>query len=197
MISQVPQSFSESRTSSDSAEAGASASGSEIPAAPVSVVLARYGNVPQVARFVSPESSLTRGMLVVAETDRGQEIATVLDTIAVRGDEAHTGTIVRRATDQDLLQAKSLTVSANQQFADWARRVSEWKLELELIDLERTLDDRLILYVLNDRGAETTRLALLTAANGLGIVHVQPVSAEGIISASGGGCGSSCGCSTH
>jgi hypothetical protein len=31
-------------------------------------------------------------------------------------------------------------------------------MQLELIDIERTLDDRLILYVLNDRSAETTRL---------------------------------------
>jgi hypothetical protein len=42
-------------------------------------------------------------------------------------------------------------------------------------------------------------LALLGAAAGYGVVHVQPVSAEGIVqekSGGGGGCGGG-GCSTH
>ena len=68
-------------------------------------------------------------------------------------------------------------------------------MQLELIDIERTLDDRLVLYVLNDRSAETTRLALLAAAGGFGVIHVQPVSAEGVVqTGGGGGCGS---CSNH
>ena len=81
------------------------------------------------------------------------------------------------------------------QFSGWIRRLRTWQLQLELIDLEWTLDRRLILYVLNARGAETTRLALLAAAHGDGTVHVQPVNADGVVSASSGGsgCGSGCG----
>ena len=46
---------------------------------------------------------------------------------------------------------------------------------MELIDLEWTLDkSKLILYVLNDRGPEATRLGLQAAAAGLGTVEVQP-----------------------
>ncbi|MFN8705965.1 MAG: hypothetical protein ACK50J_04745, partial [Planctomyces sp.] len=82
--------------------------------------------------------------------------------------------------------------------------VREWKLELELIDLEITLDEKTVLYVLNDRNAETTRLALLAAATGRGIVIVQPVTADGVVplgSGGGGGCGSggcgSGGCGSH
>ena len=81
--------------------------------------------------------------------------------------------------------------AAEVSFPLWTTRVEKWKMQLELIDIERTLDDRLILYVLNDRSAETTRLALLAAAGGFGVIHVQPVSAEGVVQASGGGgCGS-------
>ena len=83
------------------------------------------------------------------------------------------------------------------EFAEWQQRITDWQLQLQLIDLEWTLDDqKVILYVLNDQNAETTRLALLAAAAGMGIVQVQPVSAEGVIppEPKGGGCGSG-GCS--
>ncbi|MFO0976393.1 MAG: hypothetical protein U0996_08345 [Planctomycetaceae bacterium] len=64
-----------------------------------------------------------------------------------------------------------------------------------MIDIERTLDRRLILYVLNEHDPETTRLALLAAAGGHGIIHVQPVTSDGIPpEKSKGGCGD-CGCS--
>ena len=99
------------------------------------------------------------------------------------------------ATDNDLATAEKNEQTTEAAFPGWIERCGKWKLQLELIDLEMTLDSRLILYVLNDRGAETTRMALLAAAAGLGIVHVQPVSAEGVVQASGGGgCGS---CSNH
>ena len=80
--------------------------------------------------------------------------------------------------------------------------MNDWQLQLQLIDVERTLgDDHVILYVLNDQNAETTRLALLAAAAGFGIIHVQPVTADGIVNQTSGGCGSggcgSGGCSSH
>jgi hypothetical protein len=81
-------------------------------------------------------------------------------------------------------------------FPEWITRITEWELMLELIDLEWTLDrQKLILYVLNDRGPDCTKLALQAAAAGLGTIEVQPVTAEGLVTppASTGGCGS-CGC---
>jgi hypothetical protein len=67
-----------------------------------------------------------------------------------------------------------------------------------LIDLEWTLDDaKQILYVLTSRGPDATNLALHAAAEGLGVIEVQPVAAEGLIPlpSEGGGCGSGgCGC---
>lgn len=170
---------------------------------PVAVVLARYGSVPQVARFAAQETGFPRGTMLVAETDRGQELVMVLQCLPPAKDQETTGSILRRAESAELELAAALADKANRQYPEWVRRVHDWKLQLELIDLEQTLDGRLILYVLNDRGAETTRLALLTAANGLGIVHVQPVTADGVVPPSGGGCGSGgCGsggggCSPH
>jgi hypothetical protein len=162
------------------------------------IALARYGRVPQVARFAGFGAVVDRGAQIVVSTDRGEELAVVLQTTENRKPdtpEGMTGELIRVASDADLATTAKNERTMEAAFPGWLERCAKWKLQLELIDLEMTLDSRLILYVLNDRGAETTRMALLAAAAGLGIVHVQPVSAEGIVQASGGGgCGS---CSNH
>ena len=171
--------------------------------APEFLVLARYGRVPQVARFAAWGEKPDRTSLVVVSTDRGQELATVLQTLAPNAKTAEgevatpTGELVRIASNDDLARHAADQHTAEVSFSEWTARVEKWKMQLELIDIERTLDDRLILYVLNDRSAETTRLALLAAAGGFGVIHVQPVSAEGVVQASGGGGGGGCGSCSH
>ena len=97
--------------------------------------------------------------------------------------------------------ARELTTDCENSFDTWCARIQQWNLNLELIDLEWTLDrQRLILYVLYESGPDSTKLALQAAAAGLGIIEVQPVSATGLIQPepSGGSCGSGgggCGCS--
>ncbi|MFN9720571.1 MAG: hypothetical protein ACK58L_17870 [Planctomycetota bacterium] len=162
------------------------------------LVLARYGRVPQVARFAGFGTVIARDQSVVVSTERGDELAICLQCLpapkASDSAPALTGECLRIATPDDLNRNHQLTERGEGSFPIWLKRVVDWKLQLELIDLEFTLDERLILYVLNERNAETTRFALLSAAAGLGIVHVQPVSTEGIVpSGGGGGCGS---CST-
>ncbi len=167
--------------------------------APDFLVLARYGRVPQVARFAAWGERPERAAAVVVSTDRGQELATVLQILppnarTAEGETATpTGELLRLATADDLDHSAKDQNAAENSFTDWSMRTEKWKLQLELIDIERTLDDRLILYVLNDRSAETTRLALLAAAAGFGVIHVQPVSAEGVVQASGGGGCETCG----
>ena len=167
--------------------------------APDFLVLARYGRVPQVARFAAWGERPKRAAAVVVSTDRGQELATVLQILppnarTAEGETATpTGELLRLATADDLDHSAKDQNAAENSFTDWSMRTEKWKLQLELIDIERTLDDRLILYVLNDRSAETTRLALLAAAAGFGVIHVQPVSAEGVVQASGGGGCGTCG----
>jgi cell fate regulator YaaT (PSP1 superfamily) len=164
--------------------------------APEFLVLARYGRVPQVARFAAWGERPERNSCVVVSTDRGQELAMVLQTLPVQARTADgelatpTGELLRQASADDIDRNLRDQLEAEESFPAWSARAESWKLQLELIDIERTLDDRLILYVLNDRSAETTRLALLAAAGGFGVIHVQPVSAEGIVqTGGGGGCG--------
>jgi cell fate regulator YaaT (PSP1 superfamily) len=163
--------------------------------------LVRYGTVPEVARFRSAEP-LSRGAAVVVQTQRGLQLGTVLEreratAAAVDDDEPQ---VERLAEATDLATAQRLQRDCETEFAVWCERIAEWELSLELVDLEWTLDrSKLILYVLTERGPDSTKLALQAAAAGIGPIEVQPIAREGLVVAeSGGGCGSGgggCGCS--
>lgn len=166
----------------------------------VRTVLVRYGTVPEVARFRTDLDDVPRGAEVVVRTHHGPMVGTALDVVR---DDSPDGEaeidLLRLATDEDRAERDSLRALAEAEFDDWCRRIREWRIEdLDLLDLEWTLDREMrVLYVLSDRGAGTTQLALQAAAAGLGIVAVQPVAADGPIPLdTGGGCGSGgCGCS--
>jgi hypothetical protein len=163
-------------------------------------VLVRYGAIPEVARFVNASGNrLGRGAQVVVRSHRGLEDGLLLEDAGADDDESRaadesddTLQILRAVTDEDRRASQQLRSDCEGQYAQWQARICEWKLQLELIDLEWTLDrSKLILYVLNDRGPECTRLALQAAAAGLGIVEVQSVGADGLVPAeSSHGCGS-------
>jgi cell fate regulator YaaT (PSP1 superfamily) len=160
-------------------------------------VLVRYGRIPEVAKVVADERR-ERGEKVVVRTHRGLELATVLETLkpSPKPEDLDSDfTVIREATAADQFEYTGLATRSSEEFAAWTARIADWKLDLQLVDLEWTLDrQKLILYVLNDRGPECTRLAIQAAAEGLGIVEVQPVAATGLVAKeSGGGCGS-CGC---
>lgn len=178
-----------------------------------SEVLVRYGAIPEVGRFsfdVEIESAPKRGAIVVIESHRGLELGTLLEAVrkpaaSVNGtngfhaDDEPASQVLREATAEDRETHARLRTDAQGIYGDWQDRIRNWGLELELLDLEWTLDQqKLILYVLTDRGADTTKLALQAAAEGLTAIEVQPVSADGVValpSGGGGGCGSGgCGC---
>jgi cell fate regulator YaaT (PSP1 superfamily) len=171
-----------------------------------STLLVRYGAIPEVARFANPQAlPLDRGTAVVVTTHRGPELGAVLEEVRPSPEPRPgstplpdpSGEVLRLATDADCARAADLRREAADEFAGWEQRIAEWRLDLQLIDLEWTIDrSRLILYVLNDRGPECAKLALQAAAGGWGLIDVQPVSLDGLIprdTGHGGGCGS-CGC---
>jgi len=182
-------------------------------------VLVRYGTIPEVARFSHDfEQPPGRHERVVVHSHRGPELGTTLENLRpiagaqsgsaaahrAEADDLPVHRVLRRATREDEALHAELRRDADEAFAQWQGRVREWKLELELLDIEWTLDrQKLVLYVLGGRGAETTKLALQAAAAGLAVVEVQPVNADGPVpleSAGGcgsGGCGSGGGCGSH
>jgi cell fate regulator YaaT (PSP1 superfamily) len=166
-------------------------------------VLVRYGMISEVARFAPATGvALERGGRVVIHTHRGVEIGTLLEGASPianhingngHGAEEETELrVLRPATDDDEQTSATLKGECEREFDAWRGRIAKWDLQLELIDLEWTLDkSKLILYVLNDRGPECTKLALQAAAAGLGTVEVQPVGPDGpVVESQGGGCGS-------
>lgn len=164
------------------------------------VYLVRYGTIPEVARFVAAEDfSLSRNENVVVRTHRGDQLANVLERqrFPANVDEIEFE-ILRAATPEDINLAATARKRCEEAFDSWMQRIIEWELQLELLDLEETLDGKTVLYVMCDRGPDSTKLALQAAAAGLGIIEVQPVNAEGLVplDQGGGGCGSGgCGCS--
>jgi hypothetical protein len=139
----------------------------------VARILVRYGAIPEVAWFACdlPEPP-ARGQRLVVASRRGVELGSALDRDELRRE-------------------------AQAAYSDWHNRIAQWKLDLELIDLEWMLDrQKLVLYVLGGRGPDTTRLALQAAAAGLAVIEVQPVDDSGLVAVpSRGGCGSgACGC---
>jgi cell fate regulator YaaT (PSP1 superfamily) len=160
-------------------------------------VLVRYGAVPEVARFASTEATpLRRGSRVVVQTRRGTELGTVLE--ALRNPEpvsqdasVEEPSVLRLATATDEAAVASQRKHSQADFDEWVKRIQGWKLDLELLDIERTLDDeKLILFVLNDQGPDCTKLALYAAAEGLGLIEVQPVNGDGPVELAVGGCSS-------
>lgn len=163
--------------------------------------LVRYGKIPETAKFrVSVELSLTRGENVVVSTNRGQELGTVLEVISTAGSEELSETnqsieewcVVRHGTAEDFQNSMTHQSQTEKDFQQWEDQISQWGIQLQLIDLEKTLDGAsTILYVLNDRGPECTKLALQAATAGLGRIEVQPVGLSGLMPVAGnsGGCG--------
>ena len=165
--------------------------------------LLRVGVCGETVRSLGADQPLfKRGDNVVLQTDRGEMIAEVMQQLPKRinsTEEPATqqSQILRPVSEHDLQQQQELKQRAEQDFLLWTQRIQEWRIEVELIDLEWTLDgEKLILYVLNSRGPECTKLAIQAAAEGLGVIDVVPVSATGIEAPvkSGCGCGSG-GCS--
>jgi cell fate regulator YaaT (PSP1 superfamily) len=170
--------------------------------------LVRYGVIPEVARFtVDGIEDVARDARVVIASPRGLEIGTVLQKVPVSSvngtdDVPSDLQIVRIATEADEASDKELREECQIGYGEWWSRIRDWQLELELVDLEWTLDrQKLVLYVLSGRSADTTKLALFAATAGYASIEVQPVSKDGLVpmpAAEGGGCG--ChdgGCSTH
>ncbi len=169
--------------------------------------LVRYGLIPEVARCrVAGAEAPQRGSAVVVQTHRGLQLGSVVSGLKTTvvparsetpAEEPTTGafTIVRSATADDHACQQKLQQAAGEEFDRWVERIEQWHVDVQLVDLEWTLDQtKLILYVLNERGPECTKLAIQAAAAGLGVVEVQPVSREGLVlQPTGGGCGT-CGC---
>src|SRR4051794_27282664 len=117
--------------------------GAETAAA--SIFLVRYGTVPDVARVINNSTELPeRGVSAVIETDRGLQLGIVLEQLKdsfdpQQGSETEFQ-LLRTATNDDLNAARERTIECELAFSEWCARILQWGLNLELVDLEWTLD---------------------------------------------------------
>jgi hypothetical protein len=175
-------------------------------------LLVRYGTISEVAKFshalpVLPE----RATPVVVRTRRGIELGTVLDDAsrtprpAVSPSEQLDSadqevTLLRIATADDMARDRRHREQDRDAFLQWQERIRRWGLMLELIDLERTLEgDKLILYVLSGRNAESTKLNIHAAVENLGPIAIETVSPDGLVipASAEQSCGTAGGCGCH
>ena len=176
-------------------------------------LLVRYGAIPEIARFEHDFAEPPRrNEKVVIQTRRGLELGTAIDAAnqpnngSPPGDDSAENDllpsefrVVRAAGVDDESRYTELHRDAQSTFAQWRQRIADWKINLDLIDLEWTLDkQKLVLYLLGAAGGETTKLTLRAAAAGFPAVEIQLVDANGPVTVStGGGCSTGgCGCST-
>lgn len=157
--------------------------------------LLRVGLYGEAVRgFGDDPTAFARGDKVVVQTERGEMLARVIQQLS--GEDHSTdeepkpsNRILRPASESDLQQLRELKEKTEQEFFLWRERIQKWQVDVELVDLEWTLDGKkLILYVLNNRGPECTKLAIQAAAQGLGVVDVVPVSTAGVAVSATGGC---------
>ena len=165
-----------------------------------SPLLVRYGVIAEVVRAGwSGDNSPSRGVDVVIQTPRGEQVGTVLQVLkkGVTPTSEPEFQVLRELKEEDRISAATARERSAKDFETWQNKIAEWGLALELLDCEWTLDGSgLILYVMGGRGAETTRLSLNAVGCGADYVRVQPVDHSGPVpvETGGGGCGD-CGCS--
>ena len=158
------------------------------------IALVRFGAAGEVARFGLPEGMLVRrGDRVVVAGPRGEIPGIVLERLRRSHEPSAeepttTGAVLRKGGD-----GRTPTATAASEYDLWQSRIAEWQIDVELLDVETSLDGRTTLFVLNERGAEPTKLALRAVTENLGLIEVQPMDAEGVVAASGGGGCGSCG----
>lgn len=159
-------------------------------------LLVQYGSVAEVDRFQSTFTETPpHGSEVIVNTRRGLEIGRLLSETRSSEEtkESALFLIERFANNDDLQLQKEHQAECEATFEAWQQRIIKWNLAVELIDLEWMLDkSKLVLYVLNDRGPDCTKLALYAMADNLGTIEVQPVDQGGMVElpTAGGGCSS-------
>ncbi len=148
--------------------------------------LVRYGVVPEVARCELLEDiELSRGAELVVETHRGPMLATLLEIARppvepgqqLAPAQFH---MLRLATNADLQASVTLREQALGHCPDWEQRIRDWDVDLQLLDCEFTLDgSKQILYVLNDRGPDCTKLAIRLLPKDSASSKCNPLAAKG------------------
>ncbi|MBQ9545332.1 MAG: stage 0 sporulation family protein [Clostridia bacterium] len=124
------------------------------PGKTVTVVGVRFREAGKVYYFSPAGLSLTKDQSVIVETARGIECGTVAFTdrqVGVSHITSPLKKILRVATEQDLKKLSQLRVMEADARKIWDKKLSEHKLEMDLVDVEYTFDaQKLVFYFTAD-----------------------------------------------
>ena len=168
--------------------------------------IVRYGIMRIVGEFSAKyDDSIERGTAVVVRTDRGVEWGEVLcpaseQTRKYLGRTDETGRILQIASAEDLRKRDQVVASQRQDFADCGRLISESKLQMQLIDIERLFGgERIIIYYVSEKRIDFRDLVRIMAGHFKLRVEMRQIGIrdEAKLLADYGDCGKPVCCNTH
>ncbi len=166
----------------------------------------RYGITRIVGEFSSKgEDAIARGTPVIVRSERGVEWGEVLcpaseQTRAHLGQTDESGRILQVATPDDVRKRDQVRQTERKDFADCQQFVTERKLQMELLEVERLFGgERLIVYYLSEKRVDFRELVKTLAGHFRLRVEMRQVGIrdEAKLLADYGDCGKPTCCNTH
>ncbi|HLQ46555.1 MAG TPA: regulatory iron-sulfur-containing complex subunit RicT [Planctomycetaceae bacterium] len=166
----------------------------------------RYRITRIVGEFSSKgEDAIARGTPVIVRSERGVEWGEVLcpaseQTRAHLGQTDESGRILQVATPDDVRKRDQVRQTERKDFADCQQFVTERKLQMELLEVERLFGgERLIVYYLSEKRVDFRELVKTLAGHFRLRVEMRQVGIrdEAKLLADYGDCGKPTCCNTH
>lgn len=166
----------------------------------------RYGITRIVGEFSSKgEEEISRGSAVILRTDRGVEWGEVLCAASEQtrmhlGRTDETGRILQIATADDVRKREEVRRMERQDFIDCQRFVSDRKLQMELLDVERLFGgERIVVHYLAEQRVDFRELVKALAGHFRLRIEMRQVGIrdEAKLLADYGDCGKPTCCNTH
>lgn len=110
------------------------------------VVVARLLYNQETCYLKEPEFPITRGDLVVIETNNGPEIAGVSGTVAGASREGGLGTVIRKCTEKDLQKQEENLRKEEEAFSIAVEKINKHRLDMKLVNTHFFLDNSKIIF---------------------------------------------------
>lgn len=166
----------------------------------------RYGITRIVGEFSAKgEEEVSRGSAVIVRTDRGVEWGEVLCAASEQtrmhlGRTDESGRILQIATPEDIRKREEVRQMERQDFIDCQRFVSDRKLQMELLDVERLFGgERIVVHYLAEQRVDFRELVKALAGHFRLRIEMRQVGIrdEAKLLADYGDCGKPTCCNTH
>lgn len=165
----------------------------------------RYGVMRMLGVFTTSRGDVvSRGMQVIARTDRGLEAGEVLceanDEAVAQMKDPGKGQILRVATADDEREHERLRQQAQTEAAACDRLIAEMQLPMQLVDVEHIFGgERIVIYYLSESRVDFRELVKKLAAEFQTRIEMRQIGVrdEAKLLADYGDCGKPVCCNTH